>query len=906
MAFLLCAATPLAALDELPATSELAKRYAAEIRPLLTTYCIRCHGERKESGGIRLDTLDPRISEQNVAAWTHVRDMLDVGSMPPEQQARPKRDEQDRLVAWVAASLKRFEADHQETAGNVPLRRINLRAYQDMMRTLTGVRPDISQFPPDGTAQHFDTVGAALYVSESQLDQFFDCARRTLAEAVAAHAAKATAKAIDQELDFRKQRQESHLKDEWVSIEQGIAEHGKDLASFAGIRSDQRFAFYNVVAPLIDPRIAAHYGKKTFAEVTEAKIDWEHDADCQREVVARLTEAVAKFKQRLTQVSEFQPVPPDDGANWANYMYPKIEVPGFYEISARLHTFKAGCALPIKFIDYGSTLGSVLVDAPPEAPEQYSVTVYLGRGQHNLSVSSSLPAGSEKQGSMKYFIDYLRAHFGVAPHRLLNAESYMDDFESFGGDEVRPVYTTEPCELATISKLRVRGPLPAEAPVIDEVLALASVAEPTRSLAERCILAFMKRAYAGGDCEPETAGPYADVVMSHFGLEHDFANALTYGLAGVLASPRFLFLEEARRDQPARRRPLEAHELARRLAYFLWSDLPDAELAAAADSGALRDPRVLVAQMRRMLADPRSSAFRTAFTTRWLHLENIRSINIPYELFPGYDACLLESAERESVEFFSELLDHDLSVLDFIDADFAVINNRLAAHYGIPGVAGPAFRRVALTAGCHRGGILGQASVLIATSNGQTQSVVRRGAFIMEQILGENPGVPPPNVPALTKVPDTGADGALLGQRERLAQHRAIASCARCHDKIDPLGLGLQNYNALGAWTEREQIVVTGKDGNPGFQAHELDARGALLDGQAYDGPDALRVCLRRQPDRFLRRLTENLMIYALGRDLQQSDRGALDAICARTAKAGYGLSTLVEQVVLSDQFRCK
>jgi hypothetical protein len=909
---MICHISALGAADRLPDAVTLDQEYTTTIRPLLETYCFECHGGGRKKGEVQFDLLDHHLTEKNVPVWTTARNVLDVASMPPEEaKKQPTREERERLLKWIAGSIQRFEADHLETQGDVLLRRINLRAYQNMMQTLTGIRPDISEFQQDGTLQHFDTAGSAIYLTQDQLEQFFGCAQHAIADAAASRAS--TAKGVDMKRVYRDYYQGASRADIPV-LEKFLTDHS-DAAGFATIRelpkrTDRPQALQEAITRVIDPTICATYGKKKYAEVEKEGIDWQHDEKCMQAVLDRLRASVELYKQRIAGISEFQPLETWHGPGSPAFIFDrvKVETAGTYRISATVRTFKDGCPLPMKFMADGRTVESFLVDAPPESPRSYASSIYLSRGEHQIAITSTLPEGKEGPTELQYYSGFLHTHFGVTnKFSFRNGHIFHDDMSTVSNADLRGFGWRKPeGPLLSLSEFRIQGPDPSvtRPTALAEALADAA-AEPTRENAERRVVAFMKCAYAGAG-DADGAKPYVDAVMSHFSRNKDFAKALAYGLAGVLSSPRFLYLEESQRADAHRRRPLEGRELARRLAYFLWSDLPDAELLSAAESGALRDDKTLAAQVRRMLADGRSSDFREAFTTQWLRIDHLDSIVVSYDLFPGYDPSVFESARRESVAFFSEVLDHDLSVLSFVDSDFAMLNNRLALLYGIPGITGPEFRRVALPPAAHRGGVLGQASVLIATSNGMTSSLVRRGAFIMEQLLGIPPGVPPPNVPALIKVDTVGADGQPLTQSQRLASHRAIASCARCHDQIDPLGVGLENFDALGAWNDQLQLLVTLKDGKQAWRTHPAEVSGKLPDGTAYDGADALRACLAKQPGRFVRRLAENLMIYALGRDLQQSDAPALDAIVSRTATSGYGLSTLIDAIVLSDQFRDK
>jgi mono/diheme cytochrome c family protein len=334
-------------------------------------------------------------------------------------------------------------------------------------------------------------------------------------------------------------------------------------------------------------------------------------------------------------------------------------------------------------------------------------------------------------------------------------------------------------------------------------------------------------------------------------------------------------------------RDLDGYELASRLSYFLWSSMPDDALFDAAQKGELADPAVLEAQALRLLRDPRASALVGGFASQWLQVGRLEKSAPDPKLFPGFDKDLEHSMRKETELFAAYVIGEDRSVLDFLDGDYSFLDERLARHYGIEGVTGPEFRRVAL-GGSARGGVLTHGSVLVATSNPTRTSPVKRGKWVLEVLLGAPPPPPPPDVPEL---PEKAADGGAATVRERLERHRVDPACAGCHARMDPLGFGLENFDASGAWRE--------KDGETA-----LDVAGELPDGRKFQGPRELKAILREEADQFRRAISERLLTYALGRGVTAKDEAALRGIVEELRKGGDRFSALVRAVARSEPFR--
>lgn len=369
-----------------------------------------------------------------------------------------------------------------------------------------------------------------------------------------------------------------------------------------------------------------------------------------------------------------------------------------------------------------------------------------------------------------------------------------------------------------------------------------------------------------------------------------FETGLGLAVQAILVSPHFLFRIEGNSapNDPGSVHYINDFELASRLSYFLWSTMPDDTLLDLAQEKGLRHDDALENQVRRMLAHEKSEAFVENFAGQWLELRNLEFVFRDSKLFKQFTGLMRRAMARETLMFFRAIVSEDRSILEFLDADFTFVNERLAKHYGIPGVEGKNFRRVKLT-GDERGGLLTQASVLTITSYPTRTSPVLRGRWILENILGAPPAPPPDGVPDLkeTKV----ASSATL--RERLELHRADASCAVCHDRIDPLGFGLENYDAIGAWRTHDGEAP-------------IDASGELPDGTTFNGPRELKRMLLGRSEEFTYCLTEKMLTYALGRGLERFDRNAVEAIRDDVARNDYRFSALVLGIVKSMPFQMR
>jgi hypothetical protein len=406
--------------------------------------------------------------------------------------------------------------------------------------------------------------------------------------------------------------------------------------------------------------------------------------------------------------------------------------------------------------------------------------------------------------------------------------------------------------------------------------------ETTPRCARTILTTLLERAYRRPVTEGEIAAKLALVTLAQ--REGDtFEEGIRLALQAILASPNFLFRIEA---DPTPQ--VSDIELASRLSYFLWASMPDPELMTLAKSGSLGRPAVLEAQVRRMLADPRAYNLVDNWAAQWLQLRNLGRTKPDPARFPKVDDELLDAMRTETNLFIEAIIKEDRSILEIIDAPFTFLNGPLARHYGIAGVDGEEFRRVTLD-GEQRSGVLTQAAILTVSSYPTRTSIPVRGKWVMENLLGTPPPPPPDDVPSLNES-NVGTEVSL---RQRLEQHRRDPSCSPCHNVMDPIGFGLENYDAVGAWRTM--------DGR-----FPIESSGTLPDGRMFSGSKALKAILKGQSDQFVRNVTEKLLTYSLGRGLERFDRPTVDAISRQVAANNYTFSTLVLEVVKSTPFRMK
>jgi hypothetical protein len=553
---------------------------------------------------------------------------------------------------------------------------------------------------------------------------------------------------------------------------------------------------------------------------------------------------------------------------------------GFYEITYTVSGLKPekGRAPRIKVYEtkLDRTLHEQDVIAPEDQPMKVTFLAHLPKGRPTIEVYNDVPGPSNLPRSGRH---------GNRPFISLQ-DGRMPWQMKLTDEQGRPRYP-----FLILHSISWRGPIVTDqerqlrADYLPKEGDLAEVRESLRKLATR---AFRR------PVTDEELNGFAGIVETELKAGEKFQSAVKAGMAAILCAKSFIFLAEG--DPNSIRHTLNDWEIASRLSYLLWSTMPDAELFALAEAGKLRDKAELGRQVARMLADPRSQRFTDSFTSQWLRLRKVGMFPPDKMIYPDYDKHLEACMTGEPRAFFREVLTRGLTLREFLDSDWTMANARLAQFYGLPadGLSGDGFQRVALTPGSRRGGLLTQAAILSLTSDGTRHRPVHRGVWVMESIFGKSPPPPPANVDPIEPNPVTAPKATL---RMKLEAHIHDANCAACHEKIDPLGLAFENYDAIGRWRETEKTEGTGPD-------PAVNPSGKFPDGRAYKDVDEFKRLLLAELDAFNHTFIEKLATYALRRGMSYDDRDELKAIASASKAADYRVKDIIVALVTSELFQ--
>ena len=508
---------------------------------------------------------------------------------------------------------------------------------------------------------------------------------------------------------------------------------------------------------------------------------------------------------------------------------------------------------------------------------------------------------------------HLVGYYDVPPGDKWTEIAFEDWLEMYGCYQMKPYNLSAPTQGPDkfkgaglmIGEVSVEGPLEAwPPPSRTKLLGNVDVKKGTIADAEEIFSRLLPRAFRR-KVQPDEVKRYVELTKKALDNKRPFIDALRVGLLGILCSPEFLLREEpAAVDQGTE--TISDHALASRLSYFLWSSMPDDELLTLADQEKLSQTDILRGQVDRLLRDAKGDRFIKNFTGQWLKLREIDFTEPDARQYPEFDEMLRYSMLQETERFFREVLNHDQPVLDFVDSDWSILNERLARHYGIGGVTGQQFRRVTLPAGSPRGGVLTQASILKVTANGTNTSPVIRGVWVLENILGKPVPPPPPGIGSIE--PDIRGATTI---RQQLDKHRNTESCSVCHKRIDPPGFALENFDAIGGWREWYRSLGTGERvdleiGRIRVQYKKgplVDSSGVMVSGESFEDVRRFKELLLADKDQIARCLTEKLLTYGLGRELGFADRPAVGEIVKKVSSKGYGFRSLIYEVVQSELY---
>ena len=840
----------------------------------LEKHCFECHDAEVKKGGLDLTALkfEPANST-NFSAWVLVHDRTSKGEMPPKKKLRPEPAELEAFTNFLASSLISAEQARIAKEGRATQRRLNRYEYENTLRDLLHapwlqIRDSL---PEDGEAYRFNKVGEALDISHVQMARYLSAADYALRQAMAQYPEQPSGK-------VRRY-------------------YARDQRSYTG---PMKFNVFNTAPERATFPVLGFEGQPD-VRAGKAPITVGDDNPELRElegvgVVASAYEPIEpRFNQFRAPVAgryklRFNAYSVWVGPGQSNKWY----IPDLDTVSRgrRDEPVTITAEIPPRLL---RKLGDF--DVTPE-PCVHELDVWLLAGEMIRPDAGRLfrsrPGASrwqnplaEKDGQPGVVFRWLEVEGPIfdqwppAGHKLLFGDLPM---------VAKTSAPDNPSETNRFGQRRFRPPPGVEV-----------VSQKPMAHAERLLREFLQHAYRR-PADKADVKQFLPVVRDALKKGNNFTEAMLAGYTAVLCSPEFVCLEE----KPGR---LDDYSLASRLSFFLWNSAPDDELRAVAARGELHKPDVLREQTERLLCHPKSRQFVDAFLDYWLDLRKMLATAPDANLYGDYylDDLLTESAQAETQMFFAELLRKDLPARNLVASDFAMLNERLAAHYGLPPVQGVALRRTPLPKECVRGGLMTQAAVLKVTANGTTTSPVLRGAWIMERILGQKPPPPPPSVPAVE--PDI--RGAVT-IRQQLDKHRTLETCAACHAKIDPPGFALENFDVMGGWRERYRSEAGGelaqgiaKSGQK-FAFHyalPVDASGQLPDGREFGDIREFKQLLLCNEEQLARNLAQQLVVYATGAPIRFSDRPAIGKILANSRPEGYGVRTLVREIVQSELF---
>jgi len=807
---------------------------AAKQKEVLDYYCMECHSKAAHSGGLAIEALDVANVGQNRKEWEKVVKKLRAGMMPPVGQERPDPATYKGFITWLENELDHAAVPYMPPPG---LHRLNRTEYANAIKDLLDLDIDPAQYlPSDDSTRGFDNIASVLTVSS------------TLVEAYVSAAGKISRLAIGEPTT---QTLKVYRVPEDTSQDYHV--EGYPLGTRGGLIVTHIFPSDGEYTITINTVTGDNMTQGAFGTIPCEKLE------------------VLLDGERL------------DLLNWAG--------------GGRGGGGGGACPNTPNATARGGQ-SPALVPAGAAAPAAAAPAAEAGAA----AAAQAAQGGGNRGGG-----GGMRVRFKVTagPHRI-GATFLATNFAPLLDMNIHPARTTVqtgPTPGYTffphVGSVHIEGPFNAAAPTDSASRRKLFTCKPTSAATEAtCARSIVsKLAEQAFRRTPTPAEVEQFVKFYEEGRkDSDFDHGVANALAHMLADIKFLARVEV---EPATVKPGQIYaisdtELASRLSYFLWSTGPDAQLRTLAAQGKLKDPVVLEAQVRRMLKDPRAEALAVNFAGQWLNLRGMGAVGPLPLLYPDFDDPLRQAMRREVELLFDSIVREDRSLVDLLNADYTFVNERLAKHYGIPGIYGSQFRRVALGPDLDvRRGLLGKGAFLTTTAKPERNSPVSRGKIVMEKLLGVPPPDPPPNVPPLMpKNSDARGNAKTPSMRTTMLDHRVRADCITCHSLMDPIGFTLENFDAIGLWRTKED------DGEA------IPASETLFDGTKVQGPAGLRNWLLGYSDQFVEVATEKLLTYGLGRGVEPEDMPLVRKIAHDAARNGNRFSTLVMGVVKSEPFR--
>ena len=822
--------------------SVVAAQEQIDTRAFLTQYCLGCHTQQAKQRGtvpVALDDLNLSNVGRDARIWEQVVRKMRAGVMPPSGMPRADKTAHDRFLTFIEGELDRAARVNPNPGRTEAFHRLNRTQYRNAVRDLLDLDIDVTALlPPDDSSYGFDNIAGVLKISPTLMERYVTAAQKISRTAI------------------------------------GLPPSSPDVDYFRV--ADDRAQDDRLSSQLFGTRGGSSI-KYTFPMDAQYTIRVELSRDLNEQVpiyaepqlleVSIDGERVQVFT--LPAVAGPPPPPPSEPVAAADMPADDPVEPNARPAATgrAAGARQGGAAAGARGGGAGRGGGRQGQAQRNRADREWEVRVPVKAGPHQVQVAFVKQSSAVAETTRLPFLRPYPAGVNIAETRTgayLRSVEIAGPFDPTGSGN-------------SPSRQRIFSCRPTAS--VNETTCATTI---LRSLARRAY----RRPVTSADLEPLMAF-YRDGRGTG-----SFDEGIERALQRLLISPEFLLRIESDPAGLAPNTPYRISdiELASRLSFFLWNSIPDDELLRLAEQRRLRDPVVLERQVRRMIADDCFTSFVEQFAGQWLFLRNLAASIPVQQNFPDFDDTLRESFRIETEMFVESVIRENRSALDLLRADYTFLNERLARHYGIPNVKGTRFRRVVLPSESHRGGLLGQGSILTVTSYPDRTSPVVRGKWILENLLGTPPPPPIPGVPPL-KPPSFA--GKVLSMRERISQHRSSPVCASCHAMMDPLGLALEQFDGVGKWRALDE------SGAP------IDASGALPDGTKFNGADGLRTALLSS-DRFIATLTEKMLTYALGRGVEYYDMPAVRAIVRDAARDDYRLTSLIRAIVSSAPFQMR
>ena len=869
-------------------------------KAVLEGHCYQCHNEKKQKGKVRLDDLPYTIEDIITAErWQKVLNVLNSNEMPPEDEeplpAAAKVDLLDDLANTMVDARKLLS----DQGGAITMRRLNRREYGNTLRDLLGVKINVSELPSDQGTGGFDTGGQNLFMSATQIEQYQSLGREALEEAYALLAAAGAEQSYRYEPEetnevFRKKVADKH--DALARAKKWKAAVGEAAAKPGNAA---------IVARL----------RKEFPKENQFRREWKQipGAPAPEEFGFNTVENNADKANGALQyegkwgVGYQRPydeyllgLPHQETGSWLTIMGGQNSnltlfvpwkwnetLPGVYVVRIRLaHADNA--PKKRRFIEFGRhprgsgvLLGTYEVTGTLDNPQILEIPLTLTtehKTRENRQLFIRERGAFDHYTQTRRVFNEAKAKNGIGPEAAI----WIDWMEiERVSDEAKPM----PPGLAALG-------LPLE----------EDGHKPERQDLEAALERFCNLAFRGHEPSQGYIERLANIYTSHTQAGSTHTDAMKETLSIVLASPMFLYLAEPATD--GKPRNLDGLELAARLSYFIWSAPPDGTLLDLARQGQLAAPDVLSNEVTRLLDDPRSKEFVHGFLYQWLGMERFEFFEVNRPMYPRFDDSTRLAAKKEVYETFAHLLRHNAPLSDLLKSDYIITNRVMADFYGIPGVSGDQYHKVKLPKDSPRGGLLGMSAIHFMGGNGEHTSPVERGVWVLKKLLHNPPPPAPANVPQIERLA-----GKVLTTRERLQAHREDPQCASCHRKIDPIGFGMENFDAVGQWRTEDTYQVKDEKGKPvkgKSKTWTIEANAQLHAGPAFKDFFELRDIVASHSDDFAKGFSSALLEYALGRPVGFGDEPVLDAIVSNAKDKGMGTREFIQALVATETFKRK